>query len=259
MAIALLLCSFKALGDGLKRVKEAGKLLIGTTPGFLPFEMKTSKGEFIGFDVDMMRAFCGELGIKAEFVPTKWEGIIPGLMAKKFDVIVSGMTITKERARVVAFSDPYYEAGLKVLIQGKHRDQWTSWSDIDQKGHTIVVKLGTTADFYTGKHLQHARLRKLDNEADAAQAVMLGKATAFVFDKPYLEIYAELKGDRAALLPPQLTAEDFGLAARQKDQTLIEAFNKFLKKWQKDPKGYQAAYKRAFVDMTWKKKFPDLF
>jgi polar amino acid transport system substrate-binding protein len=257
---SMLLLSSVAHADVMPDIKKRGHLRVGMEPGFLPFEMQTQKGDFVGFDVQMMRAFAEDLGVDVKFISTKWDGIIPGLMAKKYDVIVSGMTITPERRRAVLFSDPYYDAGLKILLHKDLKDDVTKLADLDQKKYTVAVKLGTTGDIFTGKKLKKAKIQKFDVEADAAQSVMLGKVDAFIYDKPYLEIYAASKGKRLTLLDEVLSDEKFGLATRKQNQDLIEAFNDFLKRWKADQKnGYDAAYKAVFVDMTWKKHFPRMF
>ncbi|RYZ50492.1 MAG: transporter substrate-binding domain-containing protein, partial [Proteobacteria bacterium] len=118
----------------LETIKSKGVLRIGIEPGFLPFEMRTPQGEWVGFDIEMMQAFAKSLNVKAEFVSTKWEGIIPGLIANKYDIIVSGMTIKPERAKAVLFSDPYFEAGLKILLAEKNMTTIKSMKDLDVKG-----------------------------------------------------------------------------------------------------------------------------
>ncbi|MCX6130378.1 MAG: transporter substrate-binding domain-containing protein [Proteobacteria bacterium] len=126
----LLACSPMVLAaQSLDAIKTRGTLRVGVEPGFLPFEMRTPKNEWVGFDVEMVKAFSAKLGVKAEFISTKWDGIIPGLMAGKYDLIASGMTITEERAQSVLFSQPYYEAGLKILIKKGLETQVKSLAD----------------------------------------------------------------------------------------------------------------------------------
>ena len=190
----------QGLAADLPAIKERGVLRVACEPGFLPFEMKTKKGDFVGFDIDMMRAFAKSIGVSVTFISTKWDGIIPGLMAGKYDAIVSGMTITKQRRQAVLFSDPYYQAGLNVLLKKDLVGKVQGLDDLDKKGMTIAVKLGTTGDIYAAKRIKQARIRKLDVEADAAQAVLLGKADAFIYDKPYLTVYASTKPNQVGLL-----------------------------------------------------------
>jgi polar amino acid transport system substrate-binding protein len=258
--LALCFWSFalRAQDASLDSLKKRGVLRVGMEPGFLPFEMRTPKGEWIGFDVEMIRAFSAKIGVKPEFIGTKWDGIIPGLMAGKYDVITSGMTITEERAKTVLFSDPYYEAGLKVLLAKKSADSIKDLATLDQPQNTILVKLGTTGDIFASKNIKKAKIRKMDSEADAAQSIALGKGDAFIYDKPYLEIFESSKKGKVALMPALLSTEQFGLAAKKSDQALVNAFNAFLKEW-KSGGGYQTTYKAMFEDLTWKAHFPNIF
>lgn len=242
----------------LETIKKRGEIRIGVEPGFLPFEMQTKTGAWLGFDVDMMNAFAKSLGIKAKFIATQWDGIIPGLLSKKYDVIVSGMTITPERAKTVSFSNPYYAAGLKVMVNTKSAATIKSAKDLDSSKVKLATKLGTTGDIYAGKKLKKAKIRKFDREADAAQSVLFKQTDAFVYDKPYLELFVSSKGKGLSLLPGLLSEENFGLATRKKDKALLAAFNSFLAKWRASG-DYKTAYDAAFVNMTWRKKFPELF
>ncbi|MBC7659454.1 MAG: transporter substrate-binding domain-containing protein [Chitinophagaceae bacterium] len=240
----------------LDKIKSKGVLRVGIEPGFLPFEMRTPQGEWIGFDIDMMEAYAKSLGVKAEFVSTKWEGIIPGLMAGKYDLIVSGMTINPERAKIVLFSEPYYEAGLKILLPKSHAKDVKTWQDLDQPGKIIVLKLGTTGDIYATKTFKKAELRRMDSEADAAQSVLLGKADAFVYDRPFIDIFSMTRSDKVFSLSDLVSKENLGVAGQKKNQALIDNFNVFLAAWRKSGE-YDKAYKADFVDLTWKKKFPE--
>lgn len=240
----------------VERIKAAGVLRVGIEPGFLPFEMRTPQGEWVGFDIDMMQAYAKSLKVKAAFVSTKWEGIIPGLVAGKYDLIVSGMTIKPDRAKVVLFSDPYFEAGLKILLAQKNLATVKSFQDLDQKGRIIVLKLGTTGDYYATEHFKNAELRRLDSEADAAQSVALGRADAFVYDKPFVDIFAVTRGGKVGTLNDVVSKESLAVAANKKSQALIDHFNAFLAGWRRSG-DYDKAYKANFVDLAWKNKFPE--
>lgn len=251
----LLLISLPAFG-GLQKVKERGSLKIGVEPGFLPFEMRTPQDVWVGFDVDMMNAFCKKIAVRCEFISSKWDGIIPGLVAGKYDVIVSGMTITPDRAKTVLFGDPYYDAGLRVMLTKASKVK--SPGELDQADKVIAVKLGTTGDIYASKTFKKAQIRRLDAEADAAQAVALGRAEAFIYDQPYINLFAASQGDKVRVLPDSLSKEQFGVATVKKNEDLIAAFNAFLKDWRASG-AYQKSYKDNFEDLLWKKQFPQSF
>lgn len=260
IVLLLSFCSFLAFAakkDTLQDIKDRKELRVGLDPGFIPFEMKKPNGDWVGFDIDMVTAFANSLGAKLKVFDTKWEGIIPSLQAKKFDVIVSGMTITPERAKAILFSEPYYHAGLSMLYAQKFVGKVKAAAEFNSPKHSIVVKLGTTGDFYAAKAFAKAKIIKLDSESDCANSVLLGKADAFIYDRPYVELFSRKNSGKVAAFIEPMTTEDFGLATRKSDKELMNAFNTFLKSWKQSGE-YDKAIKKNFVDMPWIKDFPDL-
>lgn len=254
-ALALLSQNSLAVADTLEKIKEKKELRVGLDPGFFPFEMKTPKGDMVGFDIDMINAFAQSIGAKANFIDTRWEGIIPALVARKFDVIVSGMTITDERKKTLLFSEPYYQAGLVAMVASKNKQRIKSAADLNNSSVSIAVKVGTTGDIFATKAYPKAKLRKLDSQSDCANAVALGKVDAFIYDKPFLQLFASKFADKAYVLEEGLTVEEFGVAARKSDKSLISAFNSFLKNW-KENGGYAQSHKTHFVEMPWAQEMP---
>jgi polar amino acid transport system substrate-binding protein len=246
-----------AASDTLAEIKQRKELRVGLDPGFIPFEMKKPNGDWVGFDIDMVHAWASELGVKATFLDTKWEGIIPSLVTKKFDVIVSGMTITDERSKAVLFSSAYYKAGLTALVSKKASEKIKTGKDLDSPSVTIAVKLGTTGDIFVKKSFTKAQTKQFDTEADAATAVRMGKVDAFIYDRPYVELFAKKNEGKVVALQTLLTEEDLGLAARKSDQALVDSFNGFLKRW-KESGEYEKTKKKHFVDMPWVADFPEL-
>lgn len=128
--------------DLLDQVKARGTLRIGLEGTFPPFNSKDAKtGELVGFDVDIAKAVAAKLGVKPEFITTEWSGIIAGLQAGKFDVIVNQVGVTDARKQVLDFSPAYTYSGAE-LIQRKDDDrQFKSLEDL--KGKKLGVGLGT--------------------------------------------------------------------------------------------------------------------
>lgn len=102
---------------GLAGVACAADLRVGLNPAYEPFESKTATGEIVGFDVDIANALCAQIKRKCVFVESEWDSIIAGLQAKKFDVVISSMSITPERARVVDFSNRYYKTPSAIVVK----------------------------------------------------------------------------------------------------------------------------------------------
>ncbi len=108
-----------AMADTLDDILDRGTLRVGMEPGYMPFEMTNKKGEIVGFDVDMAKHMAKAMGVKLELVSTAWDGIIPALITKKFDILMSGMTLTQGRNLKISFAKPYIVIGQSILIDKK--------------------------------------------------------------------------------------------------------------------------------------------
>lgn len=102
--------------NSLDAIKKSGKLRIGVDDSFPPMEFRDDQNQLVGYDVDLAKEAAKRLGVKAEFVPTDWSGIILALKANKFDVIWSAMTITDERAKEIDFSPAYLNDSQDVVV-----------------------------------------------------------------------------------------------------------------------------------------------
>ena len=96
---------------------QADKIRIATEGAYPPFNMKNTKGELTGFDVEIAKALCEQMKADCEIVAQDWDGIIPGLLAKKYDAIIASMSITAERQKKVSFTDPYYSNYLRFIAK----------------------------------------------------------------------------------------------------------------------------------------------
>jgi cystine transport system substrate-binding protein len=130
--------------DLLDSVKKAGVLRIGLEGTYPPFNSRGTSGELEGFDVDVAKAVSAKLGVKPQFVPTEWSGIIAGLQAGKFDVIVNQVTITPQRKEVLDFSQPYTYSAAQLIQRANDKREFKSLEDF--KGKKLGVTLGTNYD-----------------------------------------------------------------------------------------------------------------
>jgi polar amino acid transport system substrate-binding protein len=130
-----------ARADTLEEAKKRGTLIIGTEAAYVPYEF-FKDGKIVGYDPDITELMVAKLGIKAQFIDTAWNGIIPALYARKFDCIISGMTITKERTEKILFSMPYADASNMILLRA---NEASIKAAEDLSGKTIGVQLGSAA------------------------------------------------------------------------------------------------------------------
>lgn len=139
--IGLACVAATAHAELLDDVKARGTLRIGLEGTFPPFDSKDSKGELVGFDVDVAKAVARRLGLKPEFVTTEWSGIIAGLQAGKFDVIVNQVGVTDARKQVLDFSPPYTYSAAQLIQREDDPRQFKSLGEL--KGKKLGVGLGS--------------------------------------------------------------------------------------------------------------------
>lgn len=234
----------------LRKARERGELRIGLEAGYMPFEMLDKSGQLIGFDVDLARLMTRKLGVKLVLVNQSWDGIIPALLTDKFDVLMGGMTITEERARRVAFCDPYLAIGQTVLLRAGLADRIKNHRDLDTPEFTVLSKLGTTGDIAARKVFKRAKLRTFEHEAEAAIEVRNGRADGFVYDLPFNAVMAAQNPKGLVHLKEPFTREDLGWAVRQNDPALRVWLNEFLAGIRADGT-YQALYRKWFESNAW--------
>ncbi|MDR2853535.1 MAG: transporter substrate-binding domain-containing protein [Burkholderiaceae bacterium] len=145
-ALALVGAAFMATAahaeDLLDQVKARGTLRIALEGTYAPFDYRAPDGQLIGYDVDIAKAIVAKLGIKPDFIPTEWSGIIAGLQAGKFDVIISQVNVTEQRKTVFDFSRPYTYSAAQLIQRKNDKRQFNSLEDL--KGKKLGVGLGTT-------------------------------------------------------------------------------------------------------------------
>ena len=143
MSLMMLVMVAGCGGSGEKKSAEQPKVLkVGTEPTFAPFEFqeKGSK-EFVGFDMDLIRAIGKQLNMKVEVQNMGFDALIPALNAGNIDVAAAGMSITPDRQKAVDMSDPYYVSGLTIVVN-KDNNSIKGLKDLEGKG--IAVQIGTT-------------------------------------------------------------------------------------------------------------------
>ena len=218
----------------LGNATEVKPLVVGMELQYPPFEMSDKAGNPSGVSVDFAKALGKYLGREVKIENIAWDGLIPSLKTGKIDLIISSMTITKQRAKTIDFSIPYATTNLAILTNTKSGVK--SIKDLNQKGKVIAVKKGTTGNLYAVKNLKNAKLLIFDKENAAILEVIQGKADGFLYDQ--LSIYrswAKHKDTTVALLKPfQKNPEAWGVAIKKGNDALKEQVNAFIKKAKSD-------------------------
>jgi len=233
----------------LEKISERGKIIVGTAPGYFPFEMIDDNGEVMGFDIDMAEAIASELGVDLEIKSFQWSGVIPALQTGKVDMLIAGMTITPGRALKVTFSDPYFDTGLAMLVNN-NVEGITSWEELDNEDSKIGVCLGQTSDFYAESYFQNAEIAKYQGSENLALAVMSGKVDAGIHDEPWVLIAAQKNKDKTYAVTEVHAKQSLGMTLPHNDLEFKVWIDSFLTYYKQRPE-YQESYNYWFVDMPW--------
>ncbi|MGB9867425.1 MAG: transporter substrate-binding domain-containing protein [Bacillota bacterium] len=236
----------------IDKVKEKGELVVGTAPGYFPFEMIDKQGNIIGFDIDIAKKIADTLGVKMRVERYGFDGLIPALQTGKVDMVIAGMTITGKRALAVSFSNPYYETGQVLLVSKKNNPNVKSWKDLDVKGKVIGVSLGTTGAMLAKQLFKNAEVRDFDIFPDACLAASTGKIDGIVYDEPGVRVYVSQHPDSVYGIYDLLSVENLGIAVQKDDFPTIQWLNSFLYSYKDGPE-YKAAVDKWFVKMDWMK------
>ncbi len=239
--------------SSLHEIVQKGQLRVCLEPGYVPFEMRDKHGRIIGFDVDIARKMSKDMGVKLKLVPTAWDGIISALITDKCDIIISGMTITQQRNLKVMFTQPYFLVGQTLLVNKKHKGV-KSYKDLDKKGIVITTKLGTTGEIAARRLFKNATVKTFDSESAAVQEVLNNRADAFIYDKPYNELFMAGKGKgKLIFLNQDLTYEPLGFAIKHGDPDFLNWLNNFLRQIKHDGT-YEKFYNKWFRNTDWLKR-----
>lgn len=217
-----------AAGSTIEAVKKKGVLKVGMDI-FQPWAMKDKNGKLIGFEIDVATRLAEDMGVKVEFVPTAWSGIIPALLTGKFDVIIGGMGITTQRALQVNFSQPYDYTGMSIVAHKQLAAGFNSLESFNKSDVEIAVKLGTTAVAAARKYLPKATLRMFDTEPQAYQELRNGKVHAVIGNSPRPEYEAiDYSDTMFQPIAGTFTKEPIGFAMRKGDPDTLAFFNSWI-------------------------------
>lgn len=232
-------------------VVKNGRLRVGLTPTYMPFEMTNKKGEIVGFEVDILKAMAKAMGVKLEFVPVSNDSVIPGLLIGKFDMIATGMTINPQRNLRINFTQPFIETGQTILIRKDLANKIKSYKDLNDTKYKITSQIGTTGEIVIKKYIAKAKYYSYNSEAEAVLEVANGRADAFVFDVSYNVVALhKLGSDKLVHLNQPITYEPIAFAIRKGDYDSINWINNFLNQIKHDGT-YEYIYNKWFNKINW--------
>lgn len=230
--ITLLLFTGTLFAVGEKESTKADPLVVAMELQYPPFEMSDTAGNPAGISIEIAYALGEYLNRPVEIENISWTGLIPSLQTGKADIIISSMTITEERRKVVDFSDPYIKSGLTLLIA--KASPVKTFDDLNASGRIVAVKSGTTGSQVAREKLTQADVRQFDEVAACVLEVSQGKADAFIYDA--LTIYENHKkhAETTRLNIQSIPGTDgfWGMAIKKGNEEFLADVNEFIKEFQ---------------------------
>lgn len=198
LAISIPLMTASAVASdtpNLDKINERGTIRVGMST-FVPWAMRNKQGELVGFEIDVANRLAEDSGWKVEFVPTAWDGIIPALLAQKFDVIIGGLSITEERSKSVLFTSAYSHSGVQVAASKELAAGFSEFSDFNSRRIKIAARRGAHTVQVARDTFPKARILQFDDDAQAFQEVLNGNAHAVIASSPKPEHEAVKHSDK---------------------------------------------------------------
>lgn len=226
------LCLFLAAG-GSALANDWAKVRIGVEGAYPPFSFVQPDGELAGFDIDIAKALGNAMGAEVTLVAQDWDGIIPGLLAKKYDAIIASMSITEERLKKVGFSHKYYQTPAKFICK---KGTIETFSREAIKGKSVGVQRATIHDKYlTDNYGKDVNVKRYGTQDEAYLDLTAGRVDMLLADSVALSdgFLKKPEGKDYAFIGPDLTDPKWfgngaGIAIRKEDKDLAEKFNKAI-------------------------------
>ncbi len=235
MACALMLSSLPARAQpapqtAIETMQKRGAMVVGMAT-FVPWAMRDEQGKLVGFEVDVATKLAKDLDLKLELVPTAWDGIIPALIAGKFDVIIGGMTITTKRNLTVNFQRAVRLCRHQPRGRRNRCSRASSSRFAERAQVTIACRRGSTACTNAAEYFPKATLRQFDDDAAITQEVLNGNANAFAASEP---LPSRMAAENPGKLFTPLTQDQelnrlpSGMAVRKGDVDTLNVLNNWI-------------------------------
>jgi arginine/ornithine transport system substrate-binding protein len=232
--IALISLLFAA---GSVQAKDWKVVRIGVEGAYPPFSYTTADGQLEGFDIDIARALGKAMGVEIKLVAQDWDGIIPALLARKYDAIIASMSITEERKKKVAFTNKYYNTPAKFISKKGAMKEFTREGVAEAiAGKKIGVQRATIHDnFITDQGGEGVEIKRYATQDEAYMDLAAGRVDMLLADSVAMSegFLKKPEGQDYQFVGPDLTEKKYfgegaGIAIRKNDTDLVEMFNQAI-------------------------------
>jgi polar amino acid transport system substrate-binding protein len=246
----------------LASIKAAGELKIGCEAAYVPFTYRDA-GKIVGYDVELAGIFCKTLGVNPNFIDTAWAGVIPSLYAKKFDIVMSSMSYTKERVERVAFTIPYAEASQAMLIRAADSGSIKGVPNLN--GKVLGVKLGSPGQILQERIATSLKaaggagfkeVRVFDDHPAAYIALAQNRVDVVLNTVPTLAMVLKDAPGKYAMVKGIGADNWAGIAVRKEDPEIVNFLNGEITRMKADGTIYKLQEKWFGFRMTLADKIP---
>ncbi|MCY1493921.1 L-cystine-binding protein FliY [compost metagenome] len=221
-----------AADDLLAQIKDKGSLKVGLEGTYPPFNFQDESGQLAGFEVDFANALAKELGVKAEFQPTKWDGILAALESKRLDVVINQVTISEERKKKYDFSTPYTLSGIQALTRADTAAQISGPQSL--AGRKVGVGLGTNYEQWLRENVPDAVVKTYDDDPTKFQDLNVGRIDVILVDRLAAFEMVDKTGGKLAVAGQAFSRQEAGVAMRKGNAALLAAINQAIDKLRAD-------------------------
>ncbi len=232
LGTALLLASTATLaaGSSLNKILDSGVLRVGTTGDFNPMSFKDPETrEYTGHQIDAAKQLAADMGVEIKFVPTDWKTLVNGIVANKYDIVMTGTSMTVSRAKAAGYTIPWGRTGYLPLARKDQAKRFNSWQDLNQSDVTIGYNLGTSFADFVKSRLPKAKRREVESPARDWQELLAGRVDVTISST--LEAGKLSSTHESLVIAFQKTANSLPLSfmVRQDDQVWLNFLNNWMR------------------------------
>ena len=234
--------------QSLKKVKDAGKLILGLDATFKPMGYTDENNEIVGFDIDVAEEVCKRLGVELVKQPINWDTLTTDLNVGKCDCVWNGLSINEERQEKMNLSEPYMKNAMVFVVKGDSTVEKMS----DLKGKKISVQNGSSAQtiLESCEIKDDITISPIATNVEALQQLELGVVDAVFLDEVVADYEIKNSGKNYKKLAEGLEEEEYAIAFRKDDQALRDAVQQTLSEMKADGKLAEISTKWFGSDIT---------
>ena len=211
-----------------ERIRSTGLLRIGTTGDYAPFSVETPRGDLAGADVDLALELAGALQVAPVFLRTSWPTLLEDLRSGKFDVALSGISHTPQRAEFGEFSEPYYEGGKTFATRCADQSEYDTLAEVNRPGVRAIVNPGGTNERYAREHLGQATIVVHPDNRTVFEEILAGRADVMITDDVEVELQALRHPGRLCRPSRDVVMRSDKRVLMQRDPELVAAVEAWL-------------------------------